>query len=456
MEMSVDSKSLRESVDDLMPNTVDEASRRRSNPQDELQRILAYTAQVLGARVCHLARLRATWKEPLVLVPSPAMAWARSTQRGCCFSNSQSRRGSSTQAEHRGLATLSCALLTRRLTRRLSPALQIGGNRTTPKRAGTGRQITMRPVEFRKRVVAAIAPLPAAQQVASDDEETEQENEASLEIVVRRGRRTGVRVKRDVPKDDHGLERLSEFWNAEEQSTRLSVASASDSAASNCSILSQRLPSESGDRADSFADSRSVEASADSQMADNSDVDGADGGVSDESYTPASTIASSRKSSSAQSRASATPASSARSSSLRSSAARSSAARSSAASAASSLLDSPSDTKLLGDSPSGGLDASKQRLTFGSSDKRLSTLSTDSISPSESEKALKRRSRVSFADSGNKRKSSVSFAKTPKGCDSSASDATQSPVTEHEDKHEEDMADAPRCSFSACCVYLRV
>ena len=315
----------------------------------------------------------------------------------------------------------------------------------------------MRPVEFRKRVVAAIAPLPSAQQVSSDTEETEQKNEASLaslEIVVRRGRRTGVRVKRDVPKDDFGLERLSEFWDAEEQSTRLSVAS--DSSAPDGSMLSQRLLSESGDRADSFADSRSVETSTDTQMVDNSDVDGADGGVSDESCTPASTIASSHKSLSAQSRTSATPASSARSSSLRSSVARSSAARSSAASAASSLLDSPSDTKLLGDSPSGGLDASKQRLTFGSSDKRLSTLSTDSISPSESEKALKRRSRVSFADSGNKRKSSVSFAKTPKGCDSSASDATQSPVTEHEDKHEEDMADAPRCSFSACCVYLRV
>ena len=315
----------------------------------------------------------------------------------------------------------------------------------------------MRPVEFRKRVVAAIAPLPSAQQVSSDTEETEQKNEASLaslEIVVRRGRRTGVRVKRDVPKDDFGLERLSEFWDAEEQSTRLSVAS--DSSAPDGSMLSQRLLSESGDRADSFADSRSVETSTDTQMVDNSDVDGADGGVSDESCTPASTIASSHKSLSAQSRTSATPASSARSSSLRSSVARSSAARSSAASAASSLLDSPSDTKLLGDSPSGGLDASKQRLTFGSSDKRLSTLSTDSISPSESEKALKRRSRVSFADSGNKRKSSVSFAKTPKGCDSSASAATQSPVTEHEDEQEEDMDDAPRFSMSACCVYLRV
>ncbi len=42
----VDRKSMNESVDDLMPNTVEEASRRRSNPQDELQRILAYTAQV--------------------------------------------------------------------------------------------------------------------------------------------------------------------------------------------------------------------------------------------------------------------------------------------------------------------------------------------------------------------------------------------------------------------------
>jgi hypothetical protein len=83
MEMSVDSKSLSESVDDLMPNTVDEASRRRSNPQDEMQRILAYNAQVLGAQACHLARLRATWKEPRVLVSFPAMAWVRRTQGGC-------------------------------------------------------------------------------------------------------------------------------------------------------------------------------------------------------------------------------------------------------------------------------------------------------------------------------------------------------------------------------------
>jgi hypothetical protein len=45
MELA-DRKSMNESVDDLMPNTVEDASRRRSNPQDELQRILAYTAQV--------------------------------------------------------------------------------------------------------------------------------------------------------------------------------------------------------------------------------------------------------------------------------------------------------------------------------------------------------------------------------------------------------------------------
>jgi len=101
------------------------------------------------------------------------------------------------------------------------------------------------------------------------------------------------------------------------------------------------------------------------------------------------------------------------------------------------LLDSPSDTKLIDDSPSGGLDASKQRLTFGSSDKRLSNLSADSISPSESERALKRRSRVSFADSGSKRKSSVSFAKTPKGRHSTAAAALQSPLSEKEDVHEE-------------------
>jgi len=39
-------RSLNKSVDDLMPLTVEEASRRRSNPQDEMQRILAYNAQV--------------------------------------------------------------------------------------------------------------------------------------------------------------------------------------------------------------------------------------------------------------------------------------------------------------------------------------------------------------------------------------------------------------------------
>ena len=49
MELGVDRRSLDKSVDGLMPNTVDEASRRRSNPQDEMQRILAYKAQVPGA-----------------------------------------------------------------------------------------------------------------------------------------------------------------------------------------------------------------------------------------------------------------------------------------------------------------------------------------------------------------------------------------------------------------------
>jgi hypothetical protein len=45
--ISAQRKSLNKSVDDLMPNTVEEASRRRSKPQDEMQRILAYNAQVL-------------------------------------------------------------------------------------------------------------------------------------------------------------------------------------------------------------------------------------------------------------------------------------------------------------------------------------------------------------------------------------------------------------------------
>jgi len=46
MVLSAERKSLNKSVDDLMPNTVEEASRRRSDPQDEMKRILAYSAQV--------------------------------------------------------------------------------------------------------------------------------------------------------------------------------------------------------------------------------------------------------------------------------------------------------------------------------------------------------------------------------------------------------------------------
>ena len=46
-------RSLNKSVDELMPLTVEEASRRRSNPQDEMQRILAYNAQVLNILDCH-------------------------------------------------------------------------------------------------------------------------------------------------------------------------------------------------------------------------------------------------------------------------------------------------------------------------------------------------------------------------------------------------------------------
>jgi len=46
MVLSADRKSLNKSVDDLMPNTLEEASRRRSNPQEELLRIQAYNAQV--------------------------------------------------------------------------------------------------------------------------------------------------------------------------------------------------------------------------------------------------------------------------------------------------------------------------------------------------------------------------------------------------------------------------
>jgi hypothetical protein len=42
MVLSVDRKSLNKSVDDLMPQTVEEASRRRSDTNSEQQRILAY------------------------------------------------------------------------------------------------------------------------------------------------------------------------------------------------------------------------------------------------------------------------------------------------------------------------------------------------------------------------------------------------------------------------------
>jgi hypothetical protein len=309
---------------------------------------------------------------------------------------------------------------------------QVAGKRTTPKRQGTGREITARPVEFRKRVVAVVEAEPEERRPASDSEEAEEPEHPSLELIVRRGRRTGVRMKQQVEKDEFGLEVLSEFWMAEEESTRLSLLSKSGSAATDSSVLSH------GSGADSFADSRSVDASAETQISNGSTEDDDESRMSDASRTPASTGRS-------------------RSRSLRSSAAPSSrsSTRSSAASssAASSQLDSPSDTKLLGDdSPSGGLDASKQRLTFGSSDKRLSNLSADSISPSESERALKRRSRVSFADSSSKRKSSVSFAKTPKLRDSTA---TSSPHSEQEADQDSSMAHAPRSLTRSADVVQR-
>lgn len=293
---------------------------------------------------------------------------------------------------------------------------QVNGKRATPRRQGTGREITVRPLEFRKRVVANVEVEPEPKQLPSDFEDVEEPELSSMEVIVRRGRRTGVRMKTLVPKDEFGLEVLSEFWMAEEESTRLSLLSKSGSSATDSSVLSHTSAG-----TNSFADSRSVDASAETQASDDG-VDDDDSRMSDASRTPASTGRS-------------------RTRSARSSAAPSSRS-STRSSAASSQLDSPSDTKLLSDdSPSGGLDASKQRLTFGSSDKRLSNLSADSISPSDSERALKRRSRVSFADSGSKRKSSVSFAKTPKARESMA---TQSPHSDQEDVQDNSMADMPR------------
>jgi len=330
-------------------------------------------------------------------------------------------------------------------------------------------------MEFRKRVVAAVEPVPVEKQWAADAEDEEQVADASVELIVRRGRRTGVRMKKDIPRDAHGLEKLNEFWMAEEQSTRLSLASSkAGSAVTDSSILSHRSST-----ADSFADDHTIDASAETQVEDDSEQSVVDNSMSDASRTPASTDRSIMSSAKSRASASVTPSSAARSSTrssaaltsftpsstarssthssaVRSSVGRSSAVRSSAASVASSLLDSPSDTKLVDDSPSGGLDASKQRLTFGSSDKRLSTLSADSISPSESERAMKRRSRVSFAESGSKRKSSVSFAKTPRGRDSTATVASQAPLIEQEDDHENDMADALRYVFVFFFVFVHV
>ena len=194
-----------------------------------------------------------------------------------------------------------------------SPSWQVGSKRMTPTRQGTGREITARPVQFRKRVIAAVELPPVEKPQASDNESSEEAAEASLEMIVRRGRRTGLRMKKEVTRDTHGLERLSEFWIAEEESTRLSLVSVSDSAATDGSVVSHRS---SAAGADSFAENvGSIDGSAETHEESMSDA------------TPASTdrsrnVSRSATSSFSKSRttASATPSSAGRSSTRTSSA----------------------------------------------------------------------------------------------------------------------------------------
>jgi hypothetical protein len=79
-------------------------------------------------------------------------------------------------------------------------------------RQGTGRPVTIRPMEFRKRT-AALPPVETA--VVESSEEEEQHDTATALPV--KGRRTGVRLRVDgLARDEFGLERLSDFWNAED------------------------------------------------------------------------------------------------------------------------------------------------------------------------------------------------------------------------------------------------
>ncbi|EKX51010.1 hypothetical protein GUITHDRAFT_135067 [Guillardia theta CCMP2712] len=261
------------------------------------------------------------------------------------------------------------------------------GQRATPRRQGTGREITTRGFEFKKRVFS-MPPQPLA-------DVTSQQNSS---IIPSRGRRTGLKIGSSVLKDSFGMERLSDFWNAEEiEAMRRKSSLASDARDRSKTSMDTGPLSEYSGRVSQY--SQDTESSNDNDSASPSGISKRSEYLADCSQSSGKASLSRNDESQDQTEQSYADASctSAEKSNVNTDASKQSI----------SELNSPSVADMSDGSPA--MDASK-RLSF--TDSAEKTSKTDDASPCSSD-VSSRQPRVSFAESAIRRKSSISFARTP-------------------------------------------
>eukprot|EP00960_Hanusia_phi_P078131 768784-Hanusia_phi.AAC.5 len=295
------------------------------------------------------------------------------------------------------------------------------GQRTTPKRKGTGREITTRAFEFKKRVFS-MPPQPL-------EDVTSQQNTSIIPCC---GRRTGLKIGASVLKDSFGMERLSDFWNAEEiQAMRKSTTSSDSRDRSKSSVDSGPLSEYSG-RVSQY--SQDTESSNENDSASPSAISKRSEYLADCSQSSGKVSLSRNEESEDQSEQTLADTSCA--------SAEKSNVNTDASKRSISELNSPSMADMSDASPA--MDASK-RLSFTDSAEKSSKTLDGSPCPSD---VSSRQPRVSFAESAIRRKSSISFARTPgtKAGDTSVDDfdvddcAAADSADDHNDEQDENQS----------------
>jgi len=187
-----------------MSRTFEESFNRERDEEEEEVRIKQFNqaAEANPAMVGLASRATPTRRGGTGWVPTarPAKMMARNTTPNHAVEDKENAPRN-TRSPLGGSARKATATLKSSAQKQVAAS----GRRASPRqRAGTGRAVTARDAAFVRRVKA---PTP----------EPEPEPEpVKAEVLPNRGRRTGLRLRQEIQKDEFGLEDVSEFWDAEE------------------------------------------------------------------------------------------------------------------------------------------------------------------------------------------------------------------------------------------------